>query len=397
MVRPRASEQNIQIALAFADVVMVQMKPGIVSDANTVLVTRKGRQSIHAAFAACFPNLARDSHEKRPKNRQGVAVMELNKALQAAGLRSVRKRDRIDGGVRWRSKVQPFRAGLIQDRLSEIHYPEVCFVSQFWAHCRWASPSEPNDFNAVAEKLARIQEMHIQLRQCSLERVLDVISNLRRSRQPAKDSGSDSNPDSPEPSSRPADEQQLPPLARLGWPAIMSMHLPPLSIGSLATVSSPSPHAALPCQYSTRRCHYHAVVSRTLFLPAAPLCISALGHTPAALASAAFLPRRRQPAAAADCAAGPAWTTAGPPSAVAVAALCPGTDSPGPGAIASGGRGGGGAGDAGSGQGARGGRGGAGGGVASAGRAGALVEQWPKSGGGQVVKRRSKGGRLVSR
>ncbi len=106
MVRPRASEENIRIALAFADTVMVQAKPGMIHDGNAVLVARKGQQSIHAAFAACFPDLARDSHEKRPKNRQGVAMVELNKALQAAGLRVVRKRNRIDGGIRWRSKVQ---------------------------------------------------------------------------------------------------------------------------------------------------------------------------------------------------------------------------------------------------------------------------------------------------
>jgi hypothetical protein len=109
MVRPRASEHNVQIALTFADAVMVQTKPGMVSDVNTVMVARKGHQSIHTAFAACFPDLSRDSREKRPKNRQGVAVMELNKALQAAGLKSVRKRDRIDGGIRWRTKVHPLQ------------------------------------------------------------------------------------------------------------------------------------------------------------------------------------------------------------------------------------------------------------------------------------------------
>ena len=108
MVRPRATEQNIRVALAFADTVMVQAKTGHAKDANTVLVARKGRQSIHAAFAACFPDLVRDSREKRPKNRQGVAMMEMNKALQAAGLKSVRKRDRVEGGVRWRSKVNKF-------------------------------------------------------------------------------------------------------------------------------------------------------------------------------------------------------------------------------------------------------------------------------------------------
>ena len=105
MVRPRASDANIRIALVFADIVTVQTRPGTPSDSSTVLVARKGRQSIFAAFSACLPDLARDSREKRPKNRQGVALMEINKALQTAGLKSVRKRDRIDGGVRWRSKA----------------------------------------------------------------------------------------------------------------------------------------------------------------------------------------------------------------------------------------------------------------------------------------------------
>jgi hypothetical protein len=87
--------------------VTVKTSPEAINNENILLVARKGRQSIHAVFAACLPQLARDSIEKSPKNRQGVAAMELNKALQMAGLRSVRKRDRaMDGGVRWRSKVK---------------------------------------------------------------------------------------------------------------------------------------------------------------------------------------------------------------------------------------------------------------------------------------------------
>ena len=103
MVRPRATEKNLTIALAFANMVTVQSKPGVRS--NQLLVARKGRQSIFAVFAACLPDLVRESHEKRPKNRHGVALIEFNKALQSAGFKSVRKRDRIDGHVRWRSKV----------------------------------------------------------------------------------------------------------------------------------------------------------------------------------------------------------------------------------------------------------------------------------------------------
>jgi hypothetical protein len=105
MVRPRASEQNIKIALAFADIVMVETNAGAINHGPTLLVARKGLQSVYVAFAACLPQLARDSVEKRPRNRHGVTVIELNKALHASGLRSVRHRDRINGSVRWRSKV----------------------------------------------------------------------------------------------------------------------------------------------------------------------------------------------------------------------------------------------------------------------------------------------------
>ena len=106
MVRPRASENNVRVALAFADIVTVSTRPGIdTNEGLSVPVARKGGRSIFAAFSVCLPELARDSREKRPKNRHGVAMMEMNKALQAAGLKSVRKRDRIEGGVRWRSKV----------------------------------------------------------------------------------------------------------------------------------------------------------------------------------------------------------------------------------------------------------------------------------------------------
>ena len=133
--------------------------------------------------------------------------------------------------------------------------PDFCSVPQYWAHCRWANPSDPMDCNVVAEKLARMQQMHVQLRQCSLDRVLSVISLLRIPRPPSKDSESESDSDSPESSSRPIDEKQLPSLAGLGWmhssPSAapgQSVHLPPLSMGNIMidAVRSPRLHAALP-------------------------------------------------------------------------------------------------------------------------------------------------------
>ena len=246
MVRPRASEQNIRTALAFAETVMVQTSadPTNAHDGSILLVARKGRRSIHAAFAACLPQLARDSLEKRPNNRHGVAVMELNKAMQAAGLRSVRKRDRrIDGGVRWRSKVRikPLELtdcvlGFSFKKFRVSHgFHGLIFMMQYWSHRRWANPSDPRDRIEVAAKLAHNQHMYAPLRQCSLEQVLDVISRLHTQSHPSSDSDSDSDSESPH-SSRPDKKAplQIPHLAGQGWRNFMpdlgqAPHLPPLS------------------------------------------------------------------------------------------------------------------------------------------------------------------------
>ena len=105
MVRPRASENNVRAAIAFADIVVKQTVPGHIKDASTVLVARKGKYSVFSMFAACFPQLVRDARDKRPQNRRGIAVLELNKALHSLGLKSLRKRNRSEEGVRWSSKV----------------------------------------------------------------------------------------------------------------------------------------------------------------------------------------------------------------------------------------------------------------------------------------------------
>ena len=95
-----------QIALVFSDIVTAAAGPEIPYDGTVLLVARKGRQSIFTAFSQCLPHLARDSKEKRPRNRHGVSLVELNKALKSEGLKPVRRRDRVDGGVRWCSKVK---------------------------------------------------------------------------------------------------------------------------------------------------------------------------------------------------------------------------------------------------------------------------------------------------
>ena len=80
MVRPKASDQNLKVAIAFGKMVAIQMSS--TSNENFLPISCNGRRSIISAFSSCLPNLYRDSRDKRPKNRHGVAAIELNKALQ---------------------------------------------------------------------------------------------------------------------------------------------------------------------------------------------------------------------------------------------------------------------------------------------------------------------------
>ncbi len=129
MVRPRASQQNLNIALAFSKTVLVQMESFEAHKSEDIVhVSCNGQRGVFAAFSVCFPDLVRDSRDKRPQNRQGVAAIEMNKSmqvhelvfgpisfwkypltvyLQASGFTPVRKQERIDGadGPRWRPKV----------------------------------------------------------------------------------------------------------------------------------------------------------------------------------------------------------------------------------------------------------------------------------------------------
>jgi hypothetical protein len=83
MVRPRASQHNLGVALAFGKTVIVQMGPSESQRSDSLVhVSCNGNRAIFAAFASCFPDLVRDSRDKQPKNRQGVAAIELNKSLQ---------------------------------------------------------------------------------------------------------------------------------------------------------------------------------------------------------------------------------------------------------------------------------------------------------------------------
>jgi hypothetical protein len=92
MVRPKASETNLRVGLAFAEIAVIR---GTSSTSNAVVFCR-GPASVFAGFCACLPELSRDTEAKSPINRCGVTSVELNKALAATGLKVVRLRIRSD-------------------------------------------------------------------------------------------------------------------------------------------------------------------------------------------------------------------------------------------------------------------------------------------------------------
>jgi hypothetical protein len=69
-------------------------------------------------------------------------------------------------------------------------------VRQYWAHCRWVNPLDPRDLCLMSEKLSRAQRAHIELCQCTLDRLQHVVARLQTpSANPSGDdsgSGSDS-------------------------------------------------------------------------------------------------------------------------------------------------------------------------------------------------------------
>lgn len=83
MVRPRASIHNLGVAVAFSEIITVRMDSSDVYDSRKFLeVPCNGSRTVFAAFALCIPDLARDSSDKHPHNRQGITAVELNKAMQ---------------------------------------------------------------------------------------------------------------------------------------------------------------------------------------------------------------------------------------------------------------------------------------------------------------------------
>jgi hypothetical protein len=89
MVRPRASDRNLTVAVAFGKMVTCELEDDFRTEGSGALVLCNGRFNIHSVFSLCLPTCSRDSLAKHPQSRFGVSSIELNKALKQTGLRFV--------------------------------------------------------------------------------------------------------------------------------------------------------------------------------------------------------------------------------------------------------------------------------------------------------------------
>lgn len=88
MVRPRASDRNMTIAIRFAKMLTSFKEKADLQDTPVPLI---GLGSIHHFLSLALPAIARDKREISPKNRAGVTAVELNKALKVTGMNYSRR------------------------------------------------------------------------------------------------------------------------------------------------------------------------------------------------------------------------------------------------------------------------------------------------------------------
>ena len=114
----------------------------------------------------------------------------------------------------------------------------IFFSYQFWNDSRWADPSDPKDLMIMTEKFTKAQTLHNQLKNCSIDLLLDAL--MARSSPCSKSDFSDHGESksaeracqSANPSVSPPIKIGLPPvLPRLETLRVVSLYLgPPFNV-----------------------------------------------------------------------------------------------------------------------------------------------------------------------
>jgi hypothetical protein len=139
MVRPKASEENLKIALGFAKSITLSC-----SDVkNSGYVVRcKGSASLFSALSLCLPKLVRGSVVNGAEGRESISEIEFNKYLAQNSFTKLRCRNRIPGtrnkwdkeylrwnSVRWMNPNEPEDLEMLKSRLDELINCHPCTSS----------------------------------------------------------------------------------------------------------------------------------------------------------------------------------------------------------------------------------------------------------------------------
>ncbi len=165
MVRPKASEENLKVALGFANAVTTSCSN--VNDKGRN-VNCKGSASIFAALSQCLPLLVRCSKPTDPKDRHAMSEMELNKYLAHNGYTRLRCRSRIPGTSH----------GWNKEYLR-------------WKFVRWMNPNEPEDLDMLKSRLVELIKCYPCTSSLDQDSLILFLSKVCSSNPESSDSGSE--------------------------------------------------------------------------------------------------------------------------------------------------------------------------------------------------------------
>jgi hypothetical protein len=160
-MRPRASEENKAIALAFAKCVTVQ------ASADD-FVARHGTMSLFFAFEQIRPDLIRDANDSRPGNRQGISEPEFNKLLEREeGALFIRRRRRC-------SSVR--KAPVDVSAASSTRSPFIGTGSWMFVRLRWRDPDCSEDLADLQSKMTSLDGTKL----FEEEKLITIVRKIRR-------------------------------------------------------------------------------------------------------------------------------------------------------------------------------------------------------------------------
>ena len=155
MPRPRASPENLALALDFACVVTTDRGADALS-----FVARHGPHSIYAVFAQCCPGVIRDNTAE--SNRKGVSEAEFLRTLAERAMH-VHHREFL----RFRDRKA---AKMADDHLGA----GMCM----FLHVRWRDPANPADLKYLRDQHKRLLKKYPVLAETTFESWLAALTSV---------------------------------------------------------------------------------------------------------------------------------------------------------------------------------------------------------------------------